>query len=120
LFRLKAQVQQSVLHLQHTQTPTFTDGAGLRGLDVDSVNSSSDYFEYVYIPASETILHQKRMSNADRSHLRRQTVETNRINEPCLLDRVAARLAWITVVLYDLSFNNCVALLALDTEIPVS
>jgi hypothetical protein len=54
------------------------------GLDVDSVNSSGDYFAYVHvcIPASETALHQKRMSVADPSHLRLQTVETNRKNEP--------------------------------------
>jgi hypothetical protein len=36
------------------------------------VNSSSDYFVYLYIPASETMLHQKRMSVADWSHVRRQ------------------------------------------------
>jgi hypothetical protein len=53
------------------------DGERLRGLDVDTVNSSSDYFAYLYIPASETMLHQKWVSIADRSHLRRQTVETN-------------------------------------------
>jgi hypothetical protein len=29
------------------------------------------------MPASETILHQKRTSIADRSHLQQQTVETN-------------------------------------------
>jgi hypothetical protein len=45
------------------------DGAGLCGLDVDSVNSSSGYFAYLCMPASETMLHQKRMSIADRSHL---------------------------------------------------
>jgi hypothetical protein len=50
---------------------------GLHGLDVDSVNSSSDYFAYLCIPSSETMLRQKRMSIADRSHLRRQTVESN-------------------------------------------
>jgi hypothetical protein len=47
------------------QTPTLLDGAGLRGLDVDSPNSSSDYFAYLCIPANETTLHQKRMSIAD-------------------------------------------------------
>jgi hypothetical protein len=45
------------------------DGARLRGLDVDSVKSMSDYFTYLCIPASETMLHQKRMSVADQSHL---------------------------------------------------
>jgi hypothetical protein len=66
------------------KTPTFTGwSAGLHGLDVDSVNSSIDYFAYLYIPASETTLHQKRMSIAYRSHLRRQTVETNCKNESC-------------------------------------
>jgi hypothetical protein len=34
------------------------DGAGHRGLDVDSVNSSSDYFAYLCIAGSETTLHQ--------------------------------------------------------------
>jgi hypothetical protein len=34
------------------------------------------------IPASETTLHQKRMSVADGSHLRRQAVETDCKNEP--------------------------------------
>jgi hypothetical protein len=45
------------------------DGAGLRGLDMDSVNSSSNYFAYLCIPASETTFLQKRMSIADQSHL---------------------------------------------------
>jgi hypothetical protein len=67
------------------------DGAGLHGLDEDSVNSSSNYFEYLCIPASETTLHQKRVSTADRSHLRQQTVDTNGKNEPCYLDHAAAR-----------------------------
>jgi hypothetical protein len=53
------------------------DKAGLRGLDVDSVNFSRDHFAYLCIPASETTLHQKRMSSVDQSHLRWQTVETN-------------------------------------------
>jgi hypothetical protein len=43
---------------------------GLHGLDVDSVNSSSDYFAYLCIPPSETALHHKGMLIADRSHLR--------------------------------------------------
>jgi hypothetical protein len=41
------------------------------------VNSSSDYFAYLYSPTSERMLHQKRISVADWSHLRQQTVETN-------------------------------------------
>jgi hypothetical protein len=41
---LKSQVQQSFLHLQHTRHQLSLDGAGLLVLDVDSVNSSSDYF----------------------------------------------------------------------------
>jgi hypothetical protein len=43
-----------------TYSTPDTAGAGLRGLDVDSVNSSSDYFAYVCIPAIEATLHQKR------------------------------------------------------------
>jgi hypothetical protein len=53
-----------LLALKHTRHQLTLDGAGLRGLDVDSVNSSSDYFEYLCIPGSETTLHQKRMSIA--------------------------------------------------------
>jgi hypothetical protein len=56
---LKTQVQQLFLHLQHTRHQLSLEGAGLRGLDVDSANSSSDYFAYLCIPASETTLHQK-------------------------------------------------------------
>jgi hypothetical protein len=47
------------------------------GVDVESMNSNSYYFAYLYIPASETMPHQKRMSIADQSCLRRQTVEIN-------------------------------------------
>jgi hypothetical protein len=57
-----------LLALKHTRHQLSLDGAGLHGLDVDSVNSSSDYFAYLYIPASETMLHQRRMSIADRSY----------------------------------------------------
>lgn len=64
------------LALTAHQTPTSLGGAGLHGLDVDSVNFSCDYFVYLHIPANETTLHRKRMSTADRSHLRRQAVET--------------------------------------------
>jgi hypothetical protein len=59
------------------------DEAGLCGLDVNSVNSSSNYFAYFCIPANKTLLHQKRMSTVDRSHLQQQTVENNCKNEPC-------------------------------------
>jgi hypothetical protein len=93
------------LHLQNTGYQLSLDLAGFRGLDVDSVNSSSSYFAYLCIPACETSLHQKRMSIADRSHLRRQTVGTKK--------------ALITVVLWGLSFSNRVAVLALDFDTPV-
>jgi hypothetical protein len=63
----KTQVQQSFLHLQHIRHQLSLDGAGFHGLDMDSLNSISDYFAYLYIPASETTLHQKRMSIADRT-----------------------------------------------------
>jgi hypothetical protein len=75
-FVKKTQVRHSFLHLQQTRYQFVLDGAGLHGLYVDSVNSSCDYFAHLCIPASETTLQQKRMSIADRSHLRRQTVET--------------------------------------------
>jgi hypothetical protein len=96
---LKTQAQQSFLHVKHTGHQLSLDGAGLHGLDVDCVNSSSDHFAYLCISVSETMLDQKRMPIADRSHLRRQTVETNCTNEPWYLNRAAARRAWITVVL---------------------
>jgi hypothetical protein len=51
------------------QTSISLAGAGLHGLDVDSVNSSSDYFAYLCSPASETTFHQKIISIADQSHL---------------------------------------------------
>jgi hypothetical protein len=70
------------LTAQHTKHQLSMDGAGLRGFHVDSVNSGNDYFAYLCIPANETTLHQKRMSIADRAHLRRQTVETNCKSEP--------------------------------------
>jgi hypothetical protein len=63
------QVQQPFLHLQHTRHQLSLDGAGLGGLDVDSVKSSSDYLAYLCISASETMLYQKRMSYAERFHL---------------------------------------------------
>jgi hypothetical protein len=59
------------------------DGAGLRGLDVESFNSSTNYFAYLCIPASETTLYQKRMIVVDQCHLQRQAVETSCKNEPC-------------------------------------
>jgi hypothetical protein len=60
-FFKKAQVPQSILHLQHTRHQLSLDGAGLCWLDVDPVNSCIDYFAYLCTPASETVLHQKRM-----------------------------------------------------------
>jgi hypothetical protein len=63
-----------LLALTAYQKPTFTGWS--RTLDMDSVNSSSDYFVYLRIPASETMLQQKRMSTADKSHLRWHTVES--------------------------------------------
>jgi hypothetical protein len=57
------------MHLQHVRHQLSVDGEGLHGLDVDSVNSNSDYFASLCTPASETTLNQKRMSIANRSHL---------------------------------------------------
>jgi hypothetical protein len=53
------------LALKLTRQQLSLDGAGLRGLDVDSLNTSSDYFAYLCIPANETTLHQKEMPIAD-------------------------------------------------------
>jgi hypothetical protein len=105
----------------------------IHGLDVDSVNSSSNYLAYLCIPASETTLHQKRMSGADRSHFSWKNVETNCKNElPSWIVYIlyihifhisqvqkCGCKEWITVVLQSLSFSNCVALLALDFNTPV-
>jgi hypothetical protein len=73
------------IHLALTahQTPTSLDGAGLRGLNVDCMKSSSNYFAYLCIPASETMHHPKKISIADQSHLQQQPVETNCKNKPC-------------------------------------
>jgi hypothetical protein len=65
------QVQECLLHFQHTGHQLSLDVAGLRLLVVDSVNSSSDYFGYVCVPASETTFHPKRVSIVDRCHLQR-------------------------------------------------
>jgi hypothetical protein len=51
------------------QSPTLTGWSRISWLDVDSVNSSSNYFMYLCIASSETTLHQKRMSTADRSDI---------------------------------------------------
>jgi hypothetical protein len=80
---LKTKVQDSSLHLQHTRHQFSLDGAGTYGLDVVSANYNCDYFEYLCIPASGIMLYHKRMSSADRSHIRRQAVETGCKNEPC-------------------------------------
>jgi hypothetical protein len=79
---LKTKVQQSPCTYSTPRHQLSLDEAGLGGLDVDSVKSSRDYFAYVCIPASETMLHQKRMSIADKFHHRQQTVEINCKNEP--------------------------------------
>jgi hypothetical protein len=82
-FVKKTQVQQSFLHLQHTRHKLSLHGVGPHGIDVDSVNSSGDYFAYLWIPACETMLPQKIMSIADQFHLWQQIIETNCKNEPC-------------------------------------
>jgi hypothetical protein len=54
-----------ILALTAHQMPTFTGWSCFMGWLDDSMNSSSDYFTYLCIPASETTLCQKRMSVAD-------------------------------------------------------
>jgi hypothetical protein len=61
----KNYVQQSFLLLQHIRHQLSLDEAALRGLNVDS---SSDYFVYLCIPVSETMLHPKIMSTMDQPH----------------------------------------------------
>jgi hypothetical protein len=58
-----------LLALKAHQTQLSLDGPGLHRLDVDSVNYSRNYFAYLYIPASETMLHHTRMLIVDRYHL---------------------------------------------------
>ncbi|XP_023719536.1 uncharacterized protein LOC111871038, partial [Cryptotermes secundus] len=52
-------VEQSSLPLQHTRLQLSFNGAIPHGLDVDSVNSSSNNFSYVCVTTSETMLRQK-------------------------------------------------------------
>jgi hypothetical protein len=52
------------------------NGVELNGLDVDSVNSTSDYFAYLCIPVSKTKLHQKGMPIAGQFHF------GNRLQKP--------------------------------------
>jgi hypothetical protein len=49
------------LRLQHNLHQLSLDGAGLRGLDVNPVNSGRDYFAHICIPAIETTLYYKRI-----------------------------------------------------------
>jgi hypothetical protein len=81
-FVKKTQIQESPLHLRHTRHQLSLDEAGLHGSVVESVNSIVIFCVLMY-PASETKLHQKRISTADQSHLRWQTVETKCKIEPC-------------------------------------
>jgi hypothetical protein len=59
---IKSTGQAILLVLKHARLQLSLAGARLRGLDVDSVNTSSGYFSYLCIPASQTMPHQKRMS----------------------------------------------------------
>jgi hypothetical protein len=102
-------VQESFLHLQHTRPQLSLDGAGLRGLDAGSVNSSSDYYAYLYIPASKTTHRQKRMPIADRSHRRRKTVETSCKKNPWI-----ARLQGVREVL--LFYRACSSLVPMSSN----
>jgi hypothetical protein len=68
------------------------DGARLRRLDVDSVNSRSDYVSCRSISSAVT-------------HCRKQ------LQKWTLLAGSRSCKAWITVILYDLSCSSCVALL---------
>jgi hypothetical protein len=114
IISLKTQIQQSLLHLLHTRHQLSLDGAGLRGVDADSVNYSSDYFAYLCIPASESTLHQK------KCELKIDLTFDDRPQKWSLLAESCGCKAWITVVLQGLNFSNCVALLALDSDTQVS
>jgi hypothetical protein len=52
---------------------------------------------------SQDVLKMQSLAVAVRSHLRRQTVESNCTNEPCYLDRAAARRWFFFFVGWDLS-----------------
>jgi hypothetical protein len=56
---LKNRGTTTLLALMHTRHQLSLDGAGFRGLEMDSVDFSSDYFVSMCIPASETTLHRK-------------------------------------------------------------
>jgi hypothetical protein len=56
---LKTPVEQSFLRLQRTRHKLSLHEEEIRGSDVDSVNSSSDCFAYLYISGSEITLDQK-------------------------------------------------------------
>jgi hypothetical protein len=71
-------------------------GAGPRGLDVNSVKFSSDYFTYLRLPANGT----DASSEKNHSHFLRPNVETNCENEP--LAGSCGGKAWIAVVLQGL------------------
>ena len=63
------------------QTPTFIWWNHTSCVRCGSLNSSSNTFSNLCITASEPMLHQKRMSIGDQSHLQWCTVETNWKNE---------------------------------------
>jgi hypothetical protein len=82
LISLKKHTYNNPSCTYRTPDSNFTGWSKTRGLDVDSVNSSSDYFAYLCISASETKFRQKRMSIVAQSHLQQQNVETTCKTEP--------------------------------------
>jgi hypothetical protein len=86
---------------------------------VDSVNSSSDYFAYLCISLQvKPCFIRKKASCGSISLL--TTDCRNQLQNCTLLAGLHGCKAWISVVLWGLSFSNCVALLALDFDTPFS
>jgi hypothetical protein len=98
--------------------PRILLGAGRRGLDVDFVKCSRDYFAYLCIPSGETTRNQKRMLVFVSISPSKQNVETNNKNEPWQLDRAAARGRLLLFI--EASFSNWVSVLAQDIDTQVS
>jgi hypothetical protein len=73
----------TTLAVQYIRLQIWMGGAGSHGLDMDCINSSSDYYVSLCMPARGTTHHQKIMSNAEQSHFWWQTAEMNPASCSC-------------------------------------
>jgi hypothetical protein len=111
-------VQQFILYLQHIRHQLSLDGPGLLGLDVDCVNSSSYFFRVLMYPCKWN--HSSSEKNDNCGSISPSTIDCrNQLQKWTLLAGSRSCKAWITVVLWDTSFRNCVSVLALDVDTPV-